>query len=151
MLARDEKERRFPGHAGFALGLVPLPSKWVIEFGEPIDVEGLGAAAAEDPMLVFEVTDQVGLIDGVSPLVEPLPKAYSFSITGPGAPAAGDTGFTASLNETTGLLSITNSKQGFVFKSGWKLTITAPLRFRPGLSPDTTVTNSITATGALSP
>lgn len=97
-------------------------------------------------MTGFEVTDQVGLIDGVSPLVEPLPKAYSFSITGPGAPAAGDTGFTASLNETTGLLSITNSKQGFVFKSGWKLTITAPLRFRPGLSPDTTVTNSITAT-----
>ncbi|MGB7982268.1 MAG: lysophospholipid acyltransferase family protein [Candidatus Nanopelagicales bacterium] len=41
------------------LGLVPLPSKWVIEFGEPIDVEGLGPAAAEDPMLVFEVTDQV--------------------------------------------------------------------------------------------
>ncbi|MCU0263794.1 MAG: acyltransferase family protein [Candidatus Nanopelagicales bacterium] len=41
------------------LGLVPLPSKWVIEFGEPIDTGGFGDAAAEDPMLVFEITDQV--------------------------------------------------------------------------------------------
>jgi 1-acyl-sn-glycerol-3-phosphate acyltransferase len=42
-----------------ALGLVPLPSKWVIEFGEPIETAGFGEAAAEDPMLVFEITDQV--------------------------------------------------------------------------------------------
>jgi 1-acyl-sn-glycerol-3-phosphate acyltransferase len=41
------------------LGVVPLPSKWIIEFGEPIDAEGFGDAAAEDPMLVFEITDQV--------------------------------------------------------------------------------------------
>ena len=41
------------------LGVVPLPSKWIIEFGEPIDTEGFGDAAAEDPMLVFEITDQV--------------------------------------------------------------------------------------------
>ena len=41
------------------LGLVPLPSKWVIEFGEPIDTAGLGESADEDPMLVFELTDQV--------------------------------------------------------------------------------------------
>jgi 1-acyl-sn-glycerol-3-phosphate acyltransferase len=42
------------------LGAVPLPSKWIIEFGEPIETEELGgAAAAEDPMLVFNVTDQV--------------------------------------------------------------------------------------------
>ena len=42
------------------LGLVPLPSKWIIEFGEPIETKDLGgAAAAEDPMLVFNVTDQV--------------------------------------------------------------------------------------------
>jgi hypothetical protein len=39
--------------------VVPLPSKWVIEFGEPIDAEGFGDSAAEDPMLVFEITDQV--------------------------------------------------------------------------------------------
>jgi 1-acyl-sn-glycerol-3-phosphate acyltransferase len=41
------------------LGLVPLPSKWLIEFGEPIRTDELGDGAAEDPMLVFNVTDQV--------------------------------------------------------------------------------------------
>ena len=41
------------------LGLVPLPSKWVIEFGEPIRTDVYDAGAAEDPMLVFNVTDQV--------------------------------------------------------------------------------------------
>jgi 1-acyl-sn-glycerol-3-phosphate acyltransferase len=41
------------------LGLVPLPSKWIIEFGEPIATEQLGPAAADDPMLVFNLTDQV--------------------------------------------------------------------------------------------
>lgn len=41
------------------LGVVPLPSKWVIEFGEPIDAEGFGAEAPDDAMLIFEVTDQV--------------------------------------------------------------------------------------------
>jgi 1-acyl-sn-glycerol-3-phosphate acyltransferase len=43
-----------------ALGAIPLPSKWIIEFGEPIETSELGgAAAAEDPMLVFNLTDQV--------------------------------------------------------------------------------------------
>ena len=41
------------------LGVLPLPSKWIIEFGEPIDTSALGAAAADDPMLVFNLTDQV--------------------------------------------------------------------------------------------
>ena len=42
------------------LGLLPLPSKWIIEFGEPIPTDELGGpAAAEDPMLVFNLTDQV--------------------------------------------------------------------------------------------
>jgi 1-acyl-sn-glycerol-3-phosphate acyltransferase len=42
------------------LGLLPLPSKWIIEFGEPIATEEYGGpAAAEDPMLVFNLTDQV--------------------------------------------------------------------------------------------
>jgi 1-acyl-sn-glycerol-3-phosphate acyltransferase len=41
------------------LGLVPLPSKWLIGFGEPIDTSSYGPAAAEDPMLVFNLTDQV--------------------------------------------------------------------------------------------
>lgn len=41
------------------LGLVPLPSKWLLEFGEPIRTDEYDAHAAEDPMLVFNVTDQV--------------------------------------------------------------------------------------------
>ncbi len=41
------------------LGVVPLPSKWIIEFGEPIETAHLGAAAADDPMLVFDLTDRV--------------------------------------------------------------------------------------------
>lgn len=41
------------------LGAIPLPSKWLIEFGEPIDTAGYGPEAADDPMLVFELTDRV--------------------------------------------------------------------------------------------
>jgi len=41
------------------LGLVPLPSKWMMEFGEPIRTDEYDAGAADDPMLVFNVTDQV--------------------------------------------------------------------------------------------
>ena len=41
------------------LGLLPLPSKWIIEFGEPIPTDELGPSAADDPMLVFNLTDQV--------------------------------------------------------------------------------------------
>lgn len=44
------------------LGLVPLPSKWIIEFGAPIQTRGLVAAGsdgADDPMLVFDLTDRV--------------------------------------------------------------------------------------------
>jgi 1-acyl-sn-glycerol-3-phosphate acyltransferase len=41
------------------LGMVPLPSKWLIEFGEPIRTDSYDEGAADDPMLVFNVTDQV--------------------------------------------------------------------------------------------
>jgi 1-acyl-sn-glycerol-3-phosphate acyltransferase len=41
------------------LGLIPLPSKWIIEFGEPIRTDSYDPGAADDPMLVFNVTDQV--------------------------------------------------------------------------------------------
>ena len=41
------------------LGMVPLPSKWFIHFGEPIHTEDFPEGAAEDPMLVFNLTDQV--------------------------------------------------------------------------------------------
>nr|WP_211658962.1 lysophospholipid acyltransferase family protein [Phytoactinopolyspora halophila] len=41
------------------LGLVPLPSKWMIEFGEPLATDQYEVGAAEDPMVVFELTDNV--------------------------------------------------------------------------------------------
>jgi len=41
------------------LGLIPLPSKWVIEFGTPVATDQHDPGAAEDPMLVFDLTDQV--------------------------------------------------------------------------------------------
>jgi 1-acyl-sn-glycerol-3-phosphate acyltransferase len=41
------------------LGLLPLRSKWVIEFGKPIPTSGLGPDAWQDSMLVFELADQV--------------------------------------------------------------------------------------------
>ncbi|WP_253258280.1 lysophospholipid acyltransferase family protein [Pseudonocardia sp. N23] len=41
------------------LGAVPLPSKWYIEFGEPIRTDAYDPADADDPMLVFNLTDQV--------------------------------------------------------------------------------------------
>ncbi len=41
------------------LGMIPLPSKWIIEFGEPIRTDAYPPEAADDPMLLFNVTDQV--------------------------------------------------------------------------------------------
>lgn len=41
------------------LGMIPLPSKWLIEFGEPIRTDEYDAGAADDPMLMFDLTDQV--------------------------------------------------------------------------------------------
>ncbi|HEY4057995.1 MAG TPA: lysophospholipid acyltransferase family protein [Kofleriaceae bacterium] len=40
-------------------GLLPLPSKWRIAFGEPIDLGGLGPDAAEDRLLVNKLADQI--------------------------------------------------------------------------------------------
>jgi 1-acyl-sn-glycerol-3-phosphate acyltransferase len=41
------------------LGLIPLPSKWRIEFGEPIDLSGYDEDAADDRRLVFDIAEQV--------------------------------------------------------------------------------------------
>ncbi|WP_307812810.1 lysophospholipid acyltransferase family protein [Phycicoccus sp. CSK15P-2] len=41
------------------LGLLPLPSKWIIEFGTPIETVDHEPGAADDPMLVFDLTDQI--------------------------------------------------------------------------------------------
>ena len=40
------------------LGMIPLPSRWIIAFGEPVHTEDL-ASEADDPMAVLELTDAV--------------------------------------------------------------------------------------------
>ncbi|MCX2933239.1 lysophospholipid acyltransferase family protein [Mycobacterium sp. CVI_P3] len=40
-------------------GLMPLPSKWHIAFGTPIETADYDESAADDPMVTFELTDQV--------------------------------------------------------------------------------------------
>jgi 1-acyl-sn-glycerol-3-phosphate acyltransferase len=41
------------------LGALPLPTKWTIQFGEPIPTDSYPPEAAEDPMLLFDLTDEV--------------------------------------------------------------------------------------------
>jgi 1-acyl-sn-glycerol-3-phosphate acyltransferase len=41
------------------LGMIPLPSRWVIEFCPPIPTEGYSPETLLDPMAVFDLTDQV--------------------------------------------------------------------------------------------
>lgn len=41
------------------LGLLPLPSRWRIEFLEPIDLSGYGSGASEDRSLVFDLSEQI--------------------------------------------------------------------------------------------
>lgn len=41
------------------LGVVPLPSKWSIDFAEPVEVEEYGPEAADDPILVNRLSEQV--------------------------------------------------------------------------------------------
>jgi 1-acyl-sn-glycerol-3-phosphate acyltransferase len=41
------------------LGLLPLPSRWRIEFLEPIDLSGYGPGASRDRSLVFDLSEQV--------------------------------------------------------------------------------------------
>lgn len=41
------------------LGFIPLPSRWVIAFGEPIPTDDLPEGSADDPMVILEMTDRV--------------------------------------------------------------------------------------------
>jgi 1-acyl-sn-glycerol-3-phosphate acyltransferase len=41
------------------LGLIPLPSKWLIHFDDPIATDHLPAGSADDPAVLFDITDQV--------------------------------------------------------------------------------------------
>jgi 1-acyl-sn-glycerol-3-phosphate acyltransferase len=41
------------------LGVVPLPTKWSIDFADPIETDAYGKEAAEDPILVNRLAEQV--------------------------------------------------------------------------------------------
>ncbi|MDQ3340161.1 MAG: acyltransferase family protein [Myxococcota bacterium] len=40
-------------------GLLPLPSKWFVQFGAPLDLGNAGPAAAEDRLFVNRIADQI--------------------------------------------------------------------------------------------
>jgi len=58
---------------------VPLPSKWHIAFGEPISTADYDVADADDPMVTFELTDQVRetIQQTLYRLLERRPDAFS--------------------------------------------------------------------------
>lgn len=41
------------------LGLLPLPSRWIITYGEPIPTDQVSEEDAADPMFIFNLTDEV--------------------------------------------------------------------------------------------
>lgn len=63
LLARTFGFPYFPITPTFPLlgpaGLLPLPSRWLIEFGEPIPMDDYPEDASEDAMLVFDLTDRI--------------------------------------------------------------------------------------------
>ncbi len=103
------------------------------------------------PITGLELSDQIATDAQGSLLVEPRDASgepvpnYSFTLVGADGTPKSTAGFSASLNEQTGLLSIT-VPDGFVLEPGDVLTVRAPLQFRPGLPPGTSVGNSVTAT-----
>jgi 1-acyl-sn-glycerol-3-phosphate acyltransferase len=60
------------------LGLVPLPSKWLIEFCEPIETEEY-TDSVDDPMVIFNLADQVRetIQQTLHTLLERRPDAFS--------------------------------------------------------------------------
>ncbi|WP_197061088.1 DUF5979 domain-containing protein [Microbacterium mangrovi] len=97
-------------------------------------------------MTGLTVTDQITpLVDGQSPVIEPTPAAYTFTLTGPNGETGDTTGFAAHLDEATGVITVTTPAD-FVFLHGWTLKVNAPLLFRPGLDPNTVIHNTVTTT-----
>jgi hypothetical protein len=52
------------------LGLLPAPTKWRIQFGEPLDLSSYGPEAADDEILVGKLAERVraaiqGMLDRV--------------------------------------------------------------------------------------
>ena len=89
---------RRPGRGWDPLGLIPLPSKWRIQFHPPIHVEEYPPEAADDQNLVMSLSDEVrgiiqaGIYDNLNApdLFLPLITVYIFLAVasgGVGSPA----------------------------------------------------------------
>ena len=58
--------------------MVPLPSKWRIEFLEPIETASYGPEAAEDRALVLELSERVREPDPAGSVREPRKRGPAF-------------------------------------------------------------------------
>ncbi|WP_133161178.1 DUF5979 domain-containing protein [Microterricola pindariensis] len=95
----------------------------------------------------LKLADQIA-VDGGGALLVPMTGAdpvFKFTLSNQATGALPNTGFSASLDESSGAVAIT-VPASFVFKPGDKIVIQAALMFRLGLVPSTPVENSITAT-----
>ncbi|UYM03378.1 DUF5979 domain-containing protein [Solicola gregarius] len=103
------------------------------------------------PQTGVTITDQIQTNDNGSMLVEPRDSDgdpapdYTFTLVdADGNPKSTD-GFSAELDEDTGVLTVT-PPDDFVFEPGDVLTVETPLIYQPGLEPGTEVENGVTTT-----
>ncbi|KQX07766.1 MULTISPECIES: DUF5979 domain-containing protein [unclassified Leifsonia] len=129
-----------PGNGQGGAGSQQFPPNSPIPYAMTITNSGAWA------MTGLTLTDTVGTNGQGSLLVEPAgaTDTFGFALVNGAGTALATTGFAASLDPSTGIISIT-VPAGFVFNPSDKLTITAALVFQTGLAPTTPVGNSITA------
>ena len=70
------------------LGLIPLPSRWRIEFCEPVDLSEHGADAADDQRLLFDISEQVQGDDPGEAVREPGQARLDLRVGRPGGRVA---------------------------------------------------------------
>ncbi|MBW2699781.1 MAG: acyltransferase family protein [Deltaproteobacteria bacterium] len=64
------------------LGLLPLPSKWMIQIGPPMDLEGAGPEAADDPIRVMAWSEQAR--STIQDMLDKLRRTRGHVFLGPG-------------------------------------------------------------------
>jgi len=69
------------------LGAIPLPSKWIIEFGAPVPTDDLTPSDADDPLVVGDLADQVRAT--VQQMLYRLVDERGLAFFGPSGNAAG--------------------------------------------------------------
>ncbi|MET4159993.1 DUF5979 domain-containing protein [Agromyces sp. PvR057] len=130
-----------PGNGSGGAGAQQFPPASTIPYTMTITNTGQWA------MTGLEFTDQVATDASGSLLVDDpdVEEEFEFELTDSSGTALPTDGFTGTLDETTGVVTIT-VPDGFVFNPGDVLVIQANLMFRPGLTPGTPVGNTISAT-----